>query len=250
MPEPPDRWFIEEWSRERARGTVRSLTNTRLPFDAAAATVSDFFLGEEVRIRTSAAPRVLLVEPVHTGEAVPQRLEAEVSITPTGYLAVRRADLDADAADSLEDLAFERCGIISLTDGPFEFGMPDPRRRGFIVDRPDLRPLVATALGRSVDELVRINATYPFDWQRSNTNNLDALFDQQLAPRLPGFTPRGPFFAPHDTPFDADTAPIPSLSWSIETVGLLVSGVLPRTDWTRWRAAFEQLTAQIPMRTW
>lgn len=243
-----EHWFIAEWSRETARGTVRSSSGARVPFDAAVSTVSDFFLGEEVRVDLYGS-RVVLVEPVHTGEAVPQRLEAEGRVTPTGYLSVREADLDVEVLRRLEDLAFDRLGIASLTSRPHGPGEHDVAG-GFILDLPALRPLVEAVLGRPVEELVRVAVDYPFDW-KLGTNDLDAYLDRAIAPRLPGFRAPSPYFyASDDAPVDGEEASIPYLGWSIETTGLMVFGVLARTDWTRWRAAFEQLTAHIPMRTY
>jgi len=256
-----ENWYVEEWSRERGIGVVRSAAGARLAFDASVATVADFFVGEEVRIRWSprekGGARVTVVRPVHDGAGLPTRLEAVVQVQPTGYLALRTRppaparDDGHDASPDLEDLAelvFERFGIASLTLGSAPDGERNYGLDGFVFDYgPEVRAFIEEWLGRTVDDLVVVNADYPFSWK--GIADVDALFDA-LASRLPGFSLESATFFGFGARTSAGEPPSPPhLSWSIESTGLLISGVLSRSDWTRWRARFDQLTAHLPMRT-
>src|SRR5688500_4974948 len=111
MKAEPVVWFIESWSREAGRGTVRSTTGVGLPFDASHATVDRFALGEEVRVEVAdlpSGPRVRCVEPMLAPPSL-TRIEAEITVRPTGFLAVRPAEHELRL---IEELAFDRLGLV------------------------------------------------------------------------------------------------------------------------------------------
>jgi hypothetical protein len=244
MKAEPDVWFIESWSREAGRGTVRSATGVGLPFDASHATVDRFVLGEEVRVEVAdlpSGPRVRCVEPILAPPSFTTTLEAEITVRPTGFLAVRPPE---DELWLLEELAFDRLGLASITDGPG--ASRKYAGHGFLVDGGAVfRALVEAHATSPIDELVEVEAMYPFDWHGLGV--LDPLF-ANIDRQLPGYDPKSPFFFASMVGSSTEWPPPPSLSYSVEPSGVLVFGALARGDWTRWQAAFEHLTSSIPFR--
>lgn len=96
---------------------------------------------------------------------------------------------------------------------------------------------------------MRVEAFYPFDWEAWPAGARD--IDGALAPLLAAL----PGALAEDAGFrwwSRTEVKAPFLWTSVEPSGLLVGGVIPKRDWHAWRAAFEQKTAEIPLRsgTW
>ena len=241
--EPPTRWSVESWSNELGRGSVRSDSGVVLPFDASATTVAHLVVGEGVNVGLvdrGNGPHVASVELHEAPRVAAPRADVEITVEPSGLLALRPI---GDELQRLEALVFDRFDLLDLVDF----------KSRLVVDAgPELRALLEAELGRPIEPVLRVQAAYPFDWQ--GISDLDRLFGS-IAPRLPGYTPESPFFFTVDRRASVEQGGVdeplpPHLSFSIETTGILVFGVLPRSDWESWRAAFERWTGHIPMRRW
>ena len=222
-------WRIESWSTSLARGVVASSEGESLAFDASVGTVGAFRIGEAVHVERRGA-RVLRVEPTERG-ARATYMTPEVRVEPSGLLALRLA---GDELQRVEDKAFDELDIVSVVDF----------RTGYVENAgPALRSLIERELGRSVDELVKVEGKYPFDWE--GRGHLDRLLDS-LAPSLPGFSSDHPgaFF------YESEARESAGLWWSIETIGLQVGGVLAARSFAAWRSAFEHATVGWPLREW
>lgn len=222
-------WTVREWSRQSARGVAESRSGAQVAFDASVCTVDDLRVGEAVTLRLDpTSRRVLEVAPSPPPTRVAHLLSPTIEVVESNLLDVR-LDMSAEERAMLEERFFEAYDVPYIH-----------RESGFVSLESDyrtpsyaekIRAFLATELGRPVEALVRVAASYPFRWRPGDERALLAIYQT-----LPGFVL-------HDgmiSFFGTDPGCPPYLDTSFEQVGLEVNGTVRRADWRAWSGAFER----------
>ncbi len=145
----------------------------------------------------------------------------------------------------IEDLLFDRLGIATLSHHSRTRLLRDVSE----VCRATLEGLV----GREIDALVRVDASYYFDWRAVGV--LDRAF-ATIWPALPGLYEimegGAIFFGPSTVHDDDEPAPLhgrtpPVLEAWFEPHALMVSGILGENEWNTWHAALLDHTRHLPL---